>query len=239
MGINYQIGGILAVLGETSHVITIHRTHENFTEREQEMLNTLQPHLVTSYVNALACTQAHNSVAQIKAVVDTAPGAYGYFYRDGRLAWLQPKAEAWLAEFFADEAKTVEKIPHSVNQLVGDSFANEHAPRQLTRVGGEELLAVCLGGSPLGGIILRLERKPVQPRPRFGPLPQLSARENETLQWMTEGKRNGEIATILNISERTVEKHVAAILAQLQVENRATAIIRAMEFCARANLARL
>ena len=66
MGINYQMGGILAVLGETCHIITIHRTHEGFTEREREILNTLHPHLVTSYVNALACTQARDSAVKIK-----------------------------------------------------------------------------------------------------------------------------------------------------------------------------
>jgi DNA-binding CsgD family transcriptional regulator len=122
-----------------------------------------------------------------------------------------------------------------VSFLLQESFARQHGPKQLDQTRGEELLTICIGGSPLGGIILRLERKPVKPQPRFRPLPHLSARENETLQWMTEGKRNGEIAVILGISERTVEKHVAEILAQLEAENRATAIIRAMEFCVAAN----
>lgn len=237
IGINYQIGGILAVLGETSHVITIHRTHRNFTEHEREILNTLHSHLVTSYVNALACTQANQSVAEIKAVVETAPGAYGYYYRDGQLAWLQPRAEEWLAEFFPDEVKTGERIPQSMNQLVRESLANEHAPKQLECVRDGEILKVCLGGSPLGGLIVRLERKPRTPLPRFRPVSQLTPRENEVLQWMAEGKRNGEIAAILDISERTVEKHVAKILEEFKVENRATAIIRAMELCAMQNAA--
>ena len=77
-----------------------------------------------------------------------------------------------------------------------------------------------------------------KPLPRFRPLPQITDRENGVLQWMVEGKRNSEIGIILNISERTVEHHVAQILAKLQVENRATAIIRAMEFCAAANMAK-
>ncbi len=50
---------------------------------------------------------------------------------------------------------------------------------------------------------------------------------------MAEGKRNAEIATILDLSPRTVEKHVQDILAAFHVENRATAIIRAMECCGR------
>ena len=49
------------------------------------------------------------------------------------------------------------------------------------------------------------------------------------------GKRNAEIATILNLSARTVENHVQEILKDLLVENRATAIVRAMEYCAAVN----
>jgi DNA-binding NarL/FixJ family response regulator len=75
------------------------------------------------------------------------------------------------------------------------------------------------------------------PLPRFRPMSNLSARQNEVLKWMVEGKRNGEIGSILHISERTVEKHVAEILASLQVENRATAIVRAMEFSTAVNRA--
>ena len=82
---------------------------------------------------------------------------------------------------------------------------------------------------------MRLERKPLKPGPRFRPLPQFSARKNEVLKWMVEGKRNAEVAKILHLSPRTVEKHVAEILAELKVENRATAIIRAMELCATLN----
>jgi len=66
-----------------------------------------------------------------------------------------------------------------------------------------------------------------------GPGAYLTRRENEVLRWMVEGKRNAEIARILSISPRTVEKHVAEILAVLKVENRATAILAAMEFSAK------
>jgi DNA-binding CsgD family transcriptional regulator len=49
---------------------------------------------------------------------------------------------------------------------------------------------------------------------------------------MLEGKRNAEIAAILGISPRTVEKHVEAILKLLGVKNRASAILRVLESCA-------
>jgi DNA-binding NarL/FixJ family response regulator len=41
---------------------------------------------------------------------------------------------------------------------------------------------------------------------------------------MREGKRDKEIAVILGISSRTVEKHVHQVLEKMQVENRCSAI---------------
>lgn len=51
----------------------------------------------------------------------------------------------------------------------------------------------------------------------------LTARETEVLAWMREGKRNQEIATILGISLRTVEKHVENILRKTFTETRTAA----------------
>lgn len=235
LGINYDMAGFLVAMDDTAHVITLHRTHHGFTEREREILNTLHPHLVSSYINAIAYSRAHNSMAQIKAVIETAPGAYGYFDNKGRMAWLQEKAKALLREFFNGETMHEEFIPRRVQDLVMESAREGSAPKQLTQVRQGEILVACLGASPVGGLVMRLERKPGSPLPRFRPLPQFSMRKNEVLQWMVEGKRNAEIASILNLSPRTVEKHVSEILAALGAENRATAILAAMEFCASAN----
>jgi DNA-binding CsgD family transcriptional regulator len=52
----------------------------------------------------------------------------------------------------------------------------------------------------------------------------LTPREAEVAAWIREGKRDKEIAVILGISSRTVEKHVHQVLEKLQVENRCSAI---------------
>jgi DNA-binding CsgD family transcriptional regulator len=234
MGINYQIATMLASLDGTAHIITVHRTHEDFTEREQALLNALHPHLVTSHVNALAFSRSKESVAHLKAVVETAPGAYGYFNADGSVVWVQPKAQAWLLEFFPDETKDHGSVPRSVLNLLEQSRSRGGTPEHLSRSGKREQLTAMLAPSPLRGWILRLERQPTSPLPRFRPLPQLTRRENEVLKWMVEGKRNPEIAILLGISPRTVEKHVESILKALGAENRACAILRALELCAAA-----
>ncbi len=56
----------------------------------------------------------------------------------------------------------------------------------------------------------------------------LTAREAEVLHWMAEGKSNADIASILQISSRTVEKHIEAIYAKLGVETRTAALLRAV-----------
>ncbi|MBK7999495.1 MAG: helix-turn-helix transcriptional regulator [Verrucomicrobia bacterium] len=51
----------------------------------------------------------------------------------------------------------------------------------------------------------------------------------ETLLWIAQGKTNGDIATILGISEATVKKHVLEIFSKLGVETRTAASLRALE----------
>ena len=51
----------------------------------------------------------------------------------------------------------------------------------------------------------------------------LTPREREILHWVAEGKRDSEIAAILNLSVRTVEQHVRTCLRKLNVETRTAA----------------
>jgi DNA-binding CsgD family transcriptional regulator len=57
----------------------------------------------------------------------------------------------------------------------------------------------------------------------------LTPRERDVLTWLSEGKSNGEIAMILQISAHTVKHHVEKIFAKLGVENRQSAMRFAME----------
>ncbi len=54
-------------------------------------------------------------------------------------------------------------------------------------------------------------------------LAQLTLREREILQLISQGNRDREIAAGLHISERTVQKHVRSILSKLGVQNRTEA----------------
>ncbi len=57
----------------------------------------------------------------------------------------------------------------------------------------------------------------------------LTPRVAEVLLWVAQGKTNGDIATILGISESTVKKHLLEIFEKLRVETRSAATLRALE----------
>src|ERR671915_1138197 len=59
--------------------------------------------------------------------------------------------------------------------------------------------------------------------------PELTAREEEVLSLVAQGKSNREIARQLFVSLKTVRNHVSHILLKLQVADRAQAVIRARE----------
>lgn len=57
----------------------------------------------------------------------------------------------------------------------------------------------------------------------------LTRRQQEIMEWIAEGKTSAEAAIILDISPRTVEKHLEAVFQRLGVENRITAVRRYLE----------
>ena len=59
-------------------------------------------------------------------------------------------------------------------------------------------------------------------------LNRLTKREKQVLFWIVEGKTNGDIGKILEISPRTVEKHCESIFRKLGIENRYSAIVFAL-----------
>ncbi|TMV46799.1 helix-turn-helix transcriptional regulator, partial [Thioclava sp. BHET1] len=57
----------------------------------------------------------------------------------------------------------------------------------------------------------------------------LTMREAEVLLWLAAGKANRDISEILDISPRTVKKHLEQVFVKLGVENRATAAALAVK----------
>src|ERR1043166_7330055 len=59
--------------------------------------------------------------------------------------------------------------------------------------------------------------------------PELTPREAEVLFWISRGKSNHEIGVILGAKTGTICKHVEHIFSKLNVENRTSAAVMALE----------
>lgn len=143
--------------------------------------------------------------------------------RRGALRWATPQAQHLLAELGASAAWLEERLPRLLARLQGanraidvDELDSPFQLHYLGRVGNDELLLrlVKMGGPSAADRL----------RTAFG----LTAREAEVLLWVGNGKANREIAVILAMSPRTVNKHLEQIFRKLGVENRTSAAALAL-----------
>ena len=61
---------------------------------------------------------------------------------------------------------------------------------------------------------------------------ELTLRESDVLLWIANGKTNREIGQILDMSPRTVNKHLEQVFRKLGVENRTAAAASAIRLLA-------
>lgn len=69
---------------------------------------------------------------------------------------------------------------------------------------------------------------PHMPLPADFSAPGLTQREDDVMHWLACGKTDAEIAALLTISRRTVQKHLEHIYVKLGVETRTAAVMRAL-----------
>ena len=84
--------------------------------------------------------------------------------------------------------------------------------------------------SPISEIVVESAMNPRSTSQDGDPLSNLSPRENEILQLIAEEHTSGEIAKLLFISEKTVEKHRARLIDKLNVRNLAGLVRLAVKY---------
>jgi DNA-binding NarL/FixJ family response regulator len=147
-------------------------------------------------------------------------GGLGVLLTDahGRIAWLSPQAQHWLANCFADapEASRAEWLMN-------------HASDTATHTAGDGsmLIARRLGAVGMGESMWLLSCVPTAAQDLAAPSRLASAaltpRETEVLSWVAKGKTNRDVGEILGLSPRTVNKHLEHVFEKLGVETRAAA----------------
>jgi DNA-binding response OmpR family regulator len=134
----------------------------------------------------------------------------------GRVAWRSPQATRWLDEAFSSSDDSVEQAAAWLKAAAARGEATAPLPA------GRRLLARHMGQSGFSEATLLLSLADAVAAPRQPDVP-LTPRETEVLSWLAKGKTNRDIADILGMSPRTVNKHLEHIFEKLGVETRSAA----------------
>jgi LuxR family quorum-sensing system transcriptional regulator SolR len=102
------------------------------------------------------------------------------------------------------------------------TFARTH-----DKLDDAELAGKALRMSWIGQAALQEMTRLMGPQNLGTPQISLTAREIEVLRWTADGKTSGEVAEIMNITERTVNFHVNNTLEKLGASNKTAGVIKA------------
>jgi DNA-binding NarL/FixJ family response regulator len=231
----FEICRLLKRNSALSHVPIIFMTGLSETEDIIKGLDAGGVDYVTKPIapnELLARIRVHLANARISQSARAALDASGRFLlaanRAGQVLWLTPQAAKLLSTVFPHFSSEAYVLPAHIREWLaqypgrnplasaGIAFNPPESPLKLelsviSQIGPDEILLRLIDGDP--------NDDQMALRTKLG----LTQREAEVLLWIARGKSNRDVAEILTLSPRTVNKHLEQIFTKLGVENRTSA----------------
>ena len=182
----------------------------------EEMLARIRVHLANARLTQSA-----------RAALDVSGRYLLAVSRQGKIMWATPQAQKLLSDNLAagtdDELVLPDPLLQWLEQVQkGKTGSKTTAMASLPN--DEQLRLQYMGKLGPNELLLRLAKDTSTNLPaEFSSELGLTTREGEVLSWLSKGKTNRDIAQILGLSPRTVDKHLEQIYAKLGVENRTAA----------------
>jgi DNA-binding CsgD family transcriptional regulator len=185
-------------------------------------LNLLKPHLSQAFSTSQLFSYFSDAVAAVTE---------GYIVADanGQIRFGTSKAITWLQEYFGHQQNTY--LPNQLRDWLKNRSVRLFNPDKLAipmkefsvQRGPRRLIVDSLSPieTPDHRLVLREKNNGLDAAPleTLG----LTKREAEVLLWVSQGKRNAEIAAILGIRPKTITKHLERIFQKIGVETRTSA----------------
>jgi DNA-binding NarL/FixJ family response regulator len=182
----------------------------------EEMLARIRVHLANARLTQSA-----------RAALDVSGRYLLAVNRQGTIMWATPRAQKLLADSLAAGSGDELVLPDALRQWLEGVQKAKGGSKALATASfpdNARLKLHYLGSAGPNEFLLRLAKEAssdisAELSSEFG----LTTREGEVLSWLAKGKTNRDIAQILGLSPRTVDKHLEQIYAKLGVENRTAA----------------
>lgn len=182
----------------------------------QELLARIRVHLANARLERSARAALDSSGRYLLAADES-----------GNLLWWTPQAGALMVGVLDEPLSVRAPLPEALATALADTPDPARLNIALPRVGGAGVKVQGVARLAPGEILLRVSEAEDSAAPgmeeRLRETYQVSAREAEVLSWIAQGKTNRDIAEILDVSPRTVNKHLERIFRKIGVENRTAA----------------
>jgi DNA-binding NarL/FixJ family response regulator len=181
----------------------------------EEMLARIRVHLANARLTQSA-----------RAALDVSGRFLLAVNRAGKMMWSTPQAQKLLADHFAAGGSEEMVLPEPLREWLEQAQQGKAGTKAQAASFPEhpELKLYYMGNAGPNEFLLRLAKDTSAGLPaEFSSELGLTTREGEVLSWLSKGKTNRDIAQILGLSPRTVDKHLEQIYAKLGVENRTAA----------------
>lgn len=215
----------------------VQRGGRDFDDTDRQLLDLMRPQLGTLFRHALLLERGRVAMARLEHLSGQEGWCMIGIDETRCVRRLSDRAGARLAICCPGEKIDVgRRLPGAVDRWVVETLAD---PRNALYGGPAASLTLARGDCKIAinlipdavetdGYLLLVGRpmRSGAPEP-FADLP-ITARERDVLKWGAAGKTNAEIAGLLGVSARTIEKHFEHIFDKLGVETRIAAVMRAL-----------
>ena len=182
----------------------------------EEMLARIRVHLANARLTQSA-----------RAALDVSGRYLLAVNRQGKILWATPQAQKLLSDNLAAGNDDELVLPQPMLQWLEQAQKGKAGSKTTAMASfpnDEQLRLQYMGTLGPNEFLLRLAKDTSANLPaEFTSELGLTTREGEVLSWLSKGKTNRDIAQILGLSPRTVDKHLEQIYAKRGVENRTAA----------------
>jgi DNA-binding response OmpR family regulator/DNA-binding CsgD family transcriptional regulator len=187
----------------------------------------LKPIVIAEMLARIKVHLSNSKMTQSARAALDASGRYLFAVnRAGKTLWATPQAHKLLLNNSTDSAAKFE-LPTAWLAWLGqiaDGSTDGKLPPTAPLVQNDKLRVHYIGRLGTDEFLLRLSRdNSAESINDFSKQLGLTSREGEVLSWLSKGKTNRDIAQILGLSPRTIDKHLEQIYSKLGVENRTAA----------------
>jgi DNA-binding response OmpR family regulator/DNA-binding CsgD family transcriptional regulator len=182
----------------------------------EEMLARIRVHLANARLTQSA-----------RAALDVSGRFLLAVNRQGKIMWVTPQAQKLLLTTLSAVAEQDLVLPPPMLQWLEQAQkgnAGSKTSSMASFPSNQHIRLQYMGKLGPDEFLLRLAKDSSSDMPAdFSSELGLTTREGEVLSWLSKGKTNRDIAQILGLSPRTVDKHLEQIYSKLGVENRTAA----------------